>query len=318
MTSPIPLVVPPVVVALGGNALIRPGEEGTAAEQAARVAEVAGPLADLAMQGPLVVTHGNGPQVGRHLLRSDLLRDRVPPTTLELAVAATQAEIGWMIQQAVDDELRRRGQPRPVVALVTRVRVDAADPAFLDPTKYVGRFYDEGQAKALAAELGWRVRRDGDRGWRRVVASPQPQEVLEAEVVRMLTTHGAVVIACGGGGVPVVDLGDRLAGVEAVIDKDLASALLATQLGTQRLIVLTAVDRVWQGFGTPQGRPLERVSALDLRQLLARGEFPAGSMGPKIEASLGFLDRGGQEVLITSPEALQAAIHGQDGTHVHA
>ncbi|MCK6507623.1 carbamate kinase [Myxococcota bacterium] len=318
MTSPSLPAVPPVVVALGGNALIRPGEEGTAAEQAARVAEVAGPLADLAAAGPLVITHGNGPQVGRHLLRSDLLRDRVPPTTLELAVAATQAEIGWMIQQAVDDELRRRGQPRPVVTLVTRVRVDPADPAFLDPTKYVGRFYDEGQAKALAAELGWRVRRDGDRGWRRVVSSPQPQEVLEAEVVRTLTGSGAVVIACGGGGVPVVDLGDRLAGVEAVIDKDLASALLATQLGAGRLIVLTAVDRVWQGFGTPQGRPLETVAAATLRALLAAGEFPAGSMGPKIEAALGFLDRGGQEVLITSPEALHAAIQGKDGTHVHA
>lgn len=296
--------------------MIRPGEIGTAAEQAERVCEVAAPLADLAEQGPLVITHGNGPQVGRHLLRSDLLVDTVPPTTLELAVAATQGELGWLIQQAVDDELRRRSHRRPVAALVTRVRVAADDPAFMEPSKFVGRFYDEETAVRQAAALGWRVRKDGDRGWRRVVASPEPIEVLEAGLVASLCALGAVVIACGGGGVPVVDLGDRLAGVEAVIDKDRASALLATQLGARRLVILTAVDQVWCGFGTPRAHAVDRVSVAQLSAWLQAGEFPAGSMGPKIEAAIGFLERGGEEVLITSPEALPAALSGRHGTLV--
>ncbi len=308
----------PTVLALGGNALIRPGEQGSVAEQAARVFEVSRTLAELVAEGPLVITHGNGPQVGRHLLRSDLLRDRVPPTSLELAVASTQAEIGWMIQQALEDRLRGEGSSTPVLVLVTRVLVAADDPAFLAPTKYVGAFYEEAAALDLASQHGWRVRADGDRGWRRVVPSPRPLAIPEAEAIGRLCAQGAVVIACGGGGIPIVDLGDRRAGVEAVVDKDLASALLATQIKARRLIVLTGVDRVWQGFGGPQPRALDRISAGALRRLLQAGEFPAGSMGPKIEAALDFLDQGGEEVLITSPESLDAALRGEDGTWVHA
>jgi len=306
----------PVVVALGGNALIRPGEEGTAAQQQERVAEVALPLAALAAKAPLVLSHGNGPQVGRHLLRSDLLLDRVPPTTLELAVAATQGELGYTIAHAVDEALRRMGCPRPVVALVTRVRVDPQDPAFRDPTKFVGAFYDAVTAHAQAAALGWRVRPDGDRGWRRVVPSPQPLEVLEVPAIAALLASGSVVVACGGGGVPVVEVDGHRVGAEAVIDKDRATALLATQLGARRLVILTGVDQVWAGFGRPGGRPLGQVRAAELAELRDRGEFPAGSMGPKIEATLRFLEAGGEEVLITSPEGLTAALRGEGGTHV--
>lgn len=309
---------PVTVLALGGNALIRPGEEGSVAEQATRVFEVARSLATLVRQGPLVITHGNGPQVGRHLLRSDLLRERVPPTSLELAVAATQGEIGWMIQQALEDRLRAEGDSRPVLALLTRVVVSAEDPAFLVPTKFVGAFYDEETALDLASQYGWRVRADGDRGWRRVVPSPAPLHIPEAPTIASLSASGAVVIACGGGGIPIVDLGDRQAGVEAVVDKDLASALLARQIRAKRLIVLTGVDRVWQGFGTKRARALDRIDAASLGQLLADGEFPAGSMGPKIQSALEFLAAGGEEVLITSPEALDAALRGEDGTWIHA
>ena len=305
-----------VVVALGGNALIRPGEEGTAAQQQERVAEVAAPLARLAAQAAMVLTHGNGPQVGRHLLRSDLLLDRVPPTTLELAVAATQGELGFTIAHAVEEALRNQDAARAVVALVTRVRVDPQDPAFRAPSKFVGAFYDAVTAHTHAAALGWRVRPDGDRGWRRVVPSPQPLEVLEAPVIRDLLARGVVVVACGGGGVPVVDVAGHRVGAEAVIDKDRATALLATQLGARRLVILTGVDQVWVGFGRPDGRPLAVVQASELAALRDQGEFPAGSMGPKVEATLRFLAGGGQEVLITSPEGLTGALHGRGGTWV--
>ncbi len=313
---PAPPALPVVVVALGGNALIRPGEEGTPAEQAERVSEVAGSLLDLAADAGLVITHGNGPQVGRHLLRSDLLAERIPPTTIELAVAATQGEIGWTIQQALDNQLRARGQDRDILAVITRVRVDRDDPAFHDPRKFVGGFMDRATAEAQAAELGWRVRQDGDRGWRRVVPSPVPRQVLEADQIASLCQQGTIVIAAGGGGIPVVELAGRLAGVEAVVDKDRASALLATQLGAERLVILTAVDQVWRDFGTPQAKPLGRCTPAELTELLAAGQFPAGSMKPKIEAALAYLADGGGSVLITSPENLAAALRGDGGTLV--
>lgn len=309
---------PPTVLALGGNALIRPGEQGSPAEQAVRVQEVAPALVDLALREPLVLTHGNGPQVGRLLLRSDLLREQVPPTTLDLAVAATQGEIGWMLMLALQDELRQRGSNLPVVGLLTRVQVDLADPDFQSPSKFVGAFYDEATALDLAATYGWRVRPDGDRGWRRVVPSPAPLAIPEAASIRQLSDQGALVIACGGGGVPFVDLGDRRAAVEAVVDKDLASALLACQLRARRLVILTGVDKVWRDFGKPGAHPIERIGREPMGALLREGQFPPGSMGPKIEAALRFLDQGGEEVLITSPEALPLALEGREGTRIHA
>lgn len=300
------------VLALGGNALIRPGEEGTPAEQAARAREVASQLASFPMGAELVVTHGNGPQVGRILLRSDLTADQLPEVPLDLAVAATQGQIGVMLQHALAAALHR-----PTCTVCTTVVVDAEDPDFLEPTKFVGRFYTEADAFERAAELGWRVREDAGRGWRRVVPSPRPISIVELSSIRVLLAAGCVVVACGGGGVPAVRMHNRLVPVEAVVDKDRASALLAQELGAERLIILTGVDEVMVDFGTPNARPLRDVGVEELRRHLNDGQFPAGSMGPKVEAALTFLDAGpGAEVLITSPEAFGEALLGRRGTRV--
>lgn len=301
----------PLVVALGGNALLRPGDRGTWAEQARRANEVASALAGLRAPGGLVVTHGNGPQVGVHLLRSDLLRDQLPPTPLDVAVAATQGELGLVLSLALNAALRARGDTRRAVALMTTVAVSPEDPAFQQPTKFVGRFYDEETARRCAAEFGWRVARDADRGWRRVVASPVPHAVMEIDTITRLVGEGGVVIAGGGGGVPVIDRGGRHIAVEAVVDKDLTAALLATGIGAARLVILTGVDHVWLRYGAPDARPLGRVHRSEMARWLAEGHFPEGSMGPKIQAALDFLADGGDEVCITSPESL--AEMDQDG-----
>lgn len=301
---------PPVVVALGGNALIRPGEVGTVEQQSLRVAEVAKTLVGLATPGGLVITHGNGPQVGRHLLRNDLTQAEVPPTPLDVAVAATQGEIGFLLQCHLRNALDASADATPVVGLITQVEVDPGDPAFKDPTKFVGRFYSEAEARERAASLCWQVRQDADRGWRRVVASPAPLRIVERDTIASLCAAGAVVVACGGGGVPVFRTPAGLAGAEAVIDKDRATALLAAHLGAHRLVILTGVKQVMVGFGTPGAHAVGEASASQLRAWLEQGEFPAGSMGPKIEAALSFLEAGGGEVLITTPEALPGALLG--------
>ncbi len=299
------------VIALGGNALIRPGERGTPAEQLARVRDVARGLRALAADTELVLTHGNGPQVGRVLLRSDLCAGEVPGVPLDLAVASTQGSIGLMLQQAVAEALGR-----PAVTVLTQTVVDRDDPDFADPSKYVGRFYTEAEARRRALELGWQVKEDPGRGWRRVVPSPQPRAIVELPAIRALLAAGVVVIAAGGGGVPVVALHGTLAGVEAVVDKDRASALLAAQLGAPRLVILTGVDEVMVDFGGPGQRALTAAGRQELAAHLAAGQFPPGSMGPKIEAALSFLDGGGREVLITSPERLPEALAGRRGTRV--
>ncbi len=301
---------PPVVVALGGNALIRPGEVGTVEQQSLRVAEVARVLVRLAGPGGLVITHGNGPQVGRHLLRNDLTQAEVPPTPLDVAVAATQGEIGFLLQCHLRNALDALQDPTPVVGLITQVEVDPQDPAFREPTKFVGRFYSEAEARERATALGWQVRRDADRGWRRVVASPAPLHIVEQNTIGSLCATGAVVVACGGGGVPVFRSPAGLAGAEAVIDKDRATALLAAHLGARRLVILTGVRQVMVGFGTPNAHAVGQVKASKVRAWLEQGEFPAGSMGPKVEAALSFLDAGGEEVVITTPEGLPAALLG--------
>ena len=306
------IAVPPVplVVALGGNALIRPGDRGGFGQQAMRVRELAPALRALADQAPLVLTHGNGPQVGWQLLRSDLAKDQVPPAPIDAAVAATQGELGWLLQAALG------GPDRPAVTLLTQVVVDRSDPAFQKPTKFIGRFYSQLEARQRAAELGWQVRQDGIRGWRRVVASPRPLRVVEAPLVAPLLHAGAIVICCGGGGVPVMEVGGTLVGVEAVVDKDRATACLANALGAHTLIVLTAVPQVMTGFGTAAARPLGDVDATEMKTLLARGEFPAGSMGPKVEAALAFLAGGGREAVITSPENLTGLGSGAAATRI--
>jgi carbamate kinase len=303
---------PRTVVALGGNALVRPGEEGTPAQQAARAREAAVHLAAFPKETELVVTHGNGPQVGEILLRSDLTADKFPATPIDLAVAATQGQIGVMLQHALADALKR-----PASTVCTTVMVSESDPDFQNPTKYVGSFYDEAGAKAQADALGWQMKEDPGRGWRRVVPSPKPSAIIEVESVRTLVASGVVVVACGGGGVPAVQAGATIKPVEAVVDKDLSSALLARELGASRFIILTAVDEVMVDFGKETQTSLRETSAAELRQHASDGQFPPGSMGPKVEAVLAFLDgNSGGEVLITSPEALGDALRGERGTWI--
>jgi carbamate kinase len=297
------------VVALGGNALTRPGERGTAAEQRANLRATCEAMRPLLGDGDLVVTHGNGPQVGNELLRQERAADEVPPLPLYLAVAQTQAEIGALIES----ELAAVAE-RPVVCVLTHVRVAEDDPAFGAPTKPVGPFYTEEEARQLEAKRGWTVAGEAGRGWRRVVPSPAPLEVVELEAVRTLVGAGAIAVACGGGGIPVSSRNGRLAGVDAVIDKDRASALLAIALGAERLVILTDVDAVYAGWGTGERRSLPELDAEAARALLP--ELAEGSIGPKVEATLTFALAGGREALITSAAALGDALAGRAGTRI--
>ena len=291
------------VVALGGNALLRKGERGTAAEQRANLADTFAAVADVLRDGPVVITHGNGPQVGNELLRQELGAKEAPPLPLYIAVAQTQAEIGAL---AVSELPQVTG--RPAVVVLTRVAVAADDPAFDNPTKPIGPFYDAAHAKELEADRGWALREDAGRGWRRVVPSPRPLEVLELESIRALAAGGATVVAVGGGGIPVVARNGRHDGVDAVIDKDHASALLAEGLGATRLLILTQVPTVYRGFGTPEQEALAELVPGRDDDLVP--ELPAGSMRPKIEAAYRFVERTGGEALITSAEGIRDGLPG--------
>ena len=297
------------VVALGGNALMRPGERGTAAEQRANLRETCEALRPLLGEGDLVVTHGNGPQVGNELVRQERAADEVPPLPLYLAVAQTQAEIGALIESELAAVANR-----PVVCLLTHVRVDDGDPAFQAPTKPVGPFYSEEQARRLEAERGWVVAGDAGRGWRRVVPSPEPLEIVELEAVRTLLAAGTIAVACGGGGIPVSSRNGRLSGLDAVIDKDRASSLLAISLGAQRLVILTDVDAVCRGWNTPEQEELRQLDLGAAEALLP--ELAPGSIAPKVESSVAFVRATGHDALITSAVSLEDALAGQAGTKV--
>jgi carbamate kinase len=287
------------VLALGGNALLREGERGTAAEQRANLRRTLDAAAELFASGSSVVTHGNGPQVGNELLRQEAGAREVPQLPLWLAVALTQGEIGSLLVS----ELRAR-HDREAAAVLTHVEVDPDDPAFTEPTKPVGPFYDEAQAAQLREERGWTLAEDAGRGFRRVVPSPEPRLIVELDAIRALVATGTVVVAAGGGGVPVVRRGTRLEGADAVIDKDLASTLLAVGLGADRLVVLTQVDAVYRGFGTPDQ---EAVAELRLgRDDGILDELPAGSMRPKVAAAFRFVQATGGEALVTSADAYAA------------
>ena len=280
------------VVALGGNALMRPGERGTAAEQLANLRRAVTALTPLLEPG-LVLTHGNGPQVGNELLRQERAADEAPPLPLWLAVAQTQAEIGALIAA----ELRPQVTP---TCVLTHVRVAADDPAFDRPTKPIGPFYSAEQGEQLQRERGWAMVSDANRGHRRVVPSPQPLEIVELDAIRRLAENGSVVIACGGGGIPVVRRGERLTGVDAVIDKDRASALLAHGLDAERLVILTEVPAVYRNFGADDQEELPSLTRADAQSLLP--ELAEGSMRPKVEAALAFAG----ETLITNFEGLES------------
>jgi carbamate kinase len=296
------------VVALGGNALIRPGDRGTAAEQAARLREAAVSLKPLFEEPRLVITHGNGPQVGNELRRQELAAEEVPPLPLYLAVAQTQAEIGALIEMELGP-----AAGRPVVCLLTHVVVAADDPAFDRPTKPIGPFYSSEQAGTLERERGWSLVEEHGRGWRRVVASPAPLEVVERAQIQALLEAGAVPVACGGGGIPVVRRGDRLHGVDSVIDKDRASALLAIGLRAERLLILTDVDAVKRGFGAADEEELRELSVEEAEGLLP--ELAEGSMRPKVEAAV-TVARAGGEAIITALDRVEDALAGTAGTRV--
>lgn len=296
------------VVALGGNALTKHGERGTAAEQLANLRVAVAALTPLLSDPRVVITHGNGPQVGNALLRQERAAEVAPPLPLYVAVAQTQAEIGALATAEL-----RPVAGRPVSCLVTHVLVAEDDPAFAEPTKPIGPFYTEEEARVLERDRGWQVVSDAGRGWRRVVPSPAPLEIVELGSIRALLDAGEIVIACGGGGIPVVRRNDRLKGIDAVIDKDRASAVLAAALGAERLVVLTDVPALYRDFGGPAQEEVRELSVADAESLLP--ELAAGSMRPKLEAAIA-VARNGSEVLITSAETLAGALEGTAGTRV--
>jgi carbamate kinase len=308
-----------IVVALGGNAILKRGEKGTAEEQFASVRSTVKHLASMVQDGHRVaVTHGNGPQVGDILLKNELASDSLPHMPLDVCGAESQGMIGYMLQQSLEEEFRSKGMEVPVVTILTQVLVDPQDPAFGNPTKPIGPFYTEKEAVALRKERGWEVVKDSGRGYRRVVPSPMPKDILEKGTIASLFEAGTVVVAAGGGGIPVVRKGHGLRGVEAVLDKDRTAALLATLLGADVLLVLTDTDRVYLDYLGPGKRGLERASAAECRRYLEAGQFPAGSMGPKVESAVRFVESGGKRAVISSLALAGEALAGRAGTTITA
>lgn len=304
-----------VVVALGGNAILGRGEAGTAKEQFARVEGAAKQLVGaLGARDKLLVTHGNGPQVGDILLKNELARDVLPPMPLDVCGAESQGMVGYMLQQALEREVRASGAKRQVVTLLTQVLVEGSDPEFRSPTKPVGPFYRRGEADSLRRERGWAMAEDSGRGYRRVVPSPPPREVLEGDTIRRLFEQGVIVIAAGGGGIPVVEKRGRIEGVEAVIDKDRTASLLAASLGAEELTILTDVKGAYLGHGTRRRRLLRRVGVGEMEAHLRSGEFPEGSMGPKVESAVTFVRSGGERAVIAHLDETKAALAGRAGT----
>ncbi|POT54597.1 carbamate kinase [Citrobacter amalonaticus] len=314
---------PLAVVAVGGNALIQDDRRNSIPDQYEAVTESVRHITDMVEAGwDLVLTHGNGPQVGFILRRSELASREVSPVPLDYAVGDTQGAIGYMFQKALHNELVRRGIHKPVVTLITQTLVSQHDDAFANPGKPIGAFLDESTARERQQQLGWTLMEDAGRGWRRTVPSPKPLEIIERDTITQLVRQGYIVIACGGGGIPVVrDAQQQLQGVEAVVDKDLASALLASQLEADLLIIPTGVEKVAIHFGTPQQQWLDTLSIAQAQKLLREGQFGVGSMQPKVEAILDFMNASRQQGknargLITSPQAIKSALAHQNGTWI--
>jgi len=305
------------LVAVGGNSLIRAGEKGTIAEQLANTRRTAVAIVGLIRLGyRLVITHGNGPQVGAQLLRSERASDVAYGQTLDVCGAASQGEIGYLLAQSLRNELAAQSIEVPVVSLVTQTMVSADDPAMQHPSKPIGPFYSKADAEDKRRQFGWSIVEDAARGYRRVVPSPEPVEIVELDAIRSLMEKGALVVSVGGGGVPVVSDHGELHGVEAVIDKDRASALLAAELGVDWFIISTDTDYVYLNYKKPGQTPLTLVTAEEMKKHLLDGHFPPGNMGPKVESVLRFLESGGREAVITSFEHLCEAVMGSAGTHI--
>ncbi len=306
------------VVALGGNAITREFEEGNIYQQFANTRRSLVGVADLIQRGYLVaITHGNGPQVGNALIRVEESRHKVPPVPLGVLVADLEGGMGYMIAQSLQNKLHLRGIQRGVATVVAQVIVDKNDPSILNPTKFVGPFYHEHEVKQLELSRNWVIKYDAGRGWRRVVPSPTPLEIVEKNVIRMLVDAGVVVITVGGGGAPVyVEEDGTLEGVDGVVDKDLSAAILARDIGAQELYILTAVEKVALNYRQYNQIDLDRLTVAEAKQYLDDGQFPAGSMGPKIQAAINFIHSGGEVCIITSTERMSEAIEGRTGTRI--
>jgi carbamate kinase len=307
-----------MVIALGGNAIIPMGKDGTIEEQIAMTEETMLQVAHLIKAGHLIViTHGNGPVVGNIFIRGEMAKDIIPPMPLDVCGADSEGGIGYMMQQALHNQMRRMGIDKDVFTIITQVAVEPDDPAFKNPTKPIGPYYTRVEADRTATEKGWTIVEDAGRGYRRVVPSPKPVAIIERRAIERAIDTGAIVIAVGGGGVPVVrgESGD-LRGVEAVIDKDRASSVLARQLKAHILIILTEVEKVALGFGTDSQKDLDTMTVGEAKTYLEQGEFPPGSMGPKIESAIEFLEAGGEQVIITKPELLSEALTGGRCTRI--
>lgn len=309
---------PIVLLALGGHAFMLRGEKGTIHEQERNAARICQQLQTLVDRDyNLVITHGNGPQVGHLLLLNETSDGSVPLMPMDVLVAQTEGSLGYFLQQAMLNELRRRQIHRYVVTVVTQVLVDPDDPAFKAPSKPVGPFLSQEEAERRRDQLGWNIVEDSGRGWRRVVPSPRPLKVIQRHMIREACVEGHIVIACGGGGIPIIKKpDDSYEGIEAVIDKDLSSSLLANQIGADIFIILTEVPQVFVNYGRPDQEALSAITSENLMELYRQGQFPAGSMGPKVLAVCEFLERGGRRAIITNPETLEAALQGRGGTHV--
>lgn len=309
---------PTAVVALGGNAISRKGEPDTIANQFRHTRESLSAIVPLIRRGyNLAITHGNGPQVGNAILRVELARDQAPILPLGVCVADTEGGMGYMIAQSLQNRLAHDNLDRAVAAILTQVIVDKSDPALANPTKYIGQFYTKEDADTYSRERGWQMKKDGNRGWRRVVGSPVPTGIVEGKVIRAMVQGGVIVIAAGGGGIPVyIEDDGRLEGLDVVVDKDRASAVLAREIGAELLIILTEVDQVALNFGMLDQQLLSDMTVSQAKQHLNEGQFPPGSMGPKIEAAINFLESGGGHVIITSIDKAAQALDGQAGTHI--
>jgi carbamate kinase len=304
-----------VVVALGGNALLRRGAEDTFEEMYGAAREAAERIADIAALGyEVVITHGNGPQVGRILLQQEAAVGVVHPMPLDVCGALSQGQIGYLLQVTIGDVFFERGMERPVATVLTLTRVRPDDPAFERPTKFVGPFYQEDEARRLEEDRGWTVKADPHGGWRRVVPSPTPYSIVETPIIARLVADDVIVIASGGGGVPVVEDGPRLIGREGVVDKDLAAAILAHEVGAAALLILTDVQKVQRGFGSLMPEDIDRMTIAEARSLLKSGEFGEGSMGPKVRAAVEFVSMGGDRAIIADLSQATEALAGDAGT----
>ena len=309
----------PVIIALGGNAISSEVDSPSIEEQFEKTRQSVEFIAELIISGfrRILITHGNGPQVGNVILRNEMSAKFVRPNPIDVCVSDTQGQIGYMLQQLLKNALAFRGVTKDVSALVTQVLVDPKDPAFQNPTKPVGMFYKKDEATKLTRERGWNIKEDAGRGYRRVVPSPKPIEIIERMMIKKLMDAGVIMIGVGGGGIPVVRQDNGvLVGVEAVIDKDLASSLVANEIGAKLFIMLTSIDHVMINFNKPDQKKLKTVKLSEIKKYLNSGEFAEGSMAPKIQASIDFLEKGGEKVVITKPENLMEAVFSEYGTHI--